>query len=84
METREQQIDRESDLLRRMRYVSDEISHLIVNTDLPWADIVVRIEKFRLMMHRWNPAKDEWFDRIYMARFRRLWSDWRQTGTDAT
>lgn len=77
METREQQIERENNLLRRLRYMSDDICHLIVNTDLPWVDIAIQIEHFRQILHRWCPTKDEWFDRIYLARFRRLWSDWR-------
>lgn len=78
METREQQIEREDALLRRVRYLSDDICHLIINTDLPWVDIAVHIERLRAIIHRWNPTKDEWFDRIYLARFHRLWADWRE------
>lgn len=78
METREQQIERENATLRRLRFIADDICHLIVNTDLPWVDIAIRIERFRAIAHQLYPTKDYLFDWIYMRRFQRLWQDWRE------
>jgi hypothetical protein len=78
METREQQIERENTMLRRLRFMADDIAHLIVNTDLPWVDIAIQIEHFREVVHKFYPTKDHLFDWIYMTRFQHLWKDWRQ------
>lgn len=77
METREQQIEREENVLRDIRVHADRIAHLIVNTDLPWVDIAIQIERFRAKVHRLYPDKDALFEMVYATRFRRLWNDWR-------
>jgi len=77
LETRENQIERENRYLRSFRLKADAISHLIVNTDLPWVDIAIRIDQLRREAERLFPLKMALFELIYVSRFRRLWSQWR-------
>jgi hypothetical protein len=77
METREMQIEREGRRLRSFQHRADAISHLIVNTDLPWVDIAIEIERLREEARRLFPAKLGLFDLVYESRFRRLWNQWR-------
>ena len=79
METREDQIQRETTLLRAVQCQADDISRLIVSTDLPWVDIAIRIEQFRAETLRLYPRKSGLFDLIYASRFRRLWQQWRRS-----
>jgi hypothetical protein len=76
METRKDQIVRESRYLRSFQLKADEIAHLIVNTDLPWADINIRIGRLRAEAERLFPLKLDLFDMIYARRFKRLWAQW--------
>jgi hypothetical protein len=76
-ETRQQQIDRESRYLRTFQTKADSIAHLIVNTDLPWVDVVIQIERLREEALRLFPQKMFLFDLVYLSRFRRLWHQWR-------
>jgi hypothetical protein len=77
METREDQIRRESGNLRAFQDLADDISRLIVSTDLPWVDIQIEIEKLRTEANRLFPLKKYLFDLIYVSRFKRLWQQWR-------
>ena len=77
METRADQIDRETRTLRDFQSKASDISRLILNTDLPWVDIAIRIEELRAEAARLFPQKKDLFDLIYVNRFRRLWEQWR-------
>ncbi len=69
----------ENAVLRRFQAQADEISHLILNTDLPWVDIAIRIEQLRWEAERLFPDKMRLFEMIYVNRFKRLWQQWRET-----
>jgi hypothetical protein len=77
VESREDQIEKETRRLRRFQRQADEISRLILNTDLPWVDIEIRIEGLRREAQRRFRGKDELFEQIYESRFRRLREQWR-------
>ena len=51
LETREHQIERETKYLQSFGFRADAIAHLIVNTDLPWVDIAIRIDRLRCREH---------------------------------
>jgi hypothetical protein len=78
MESRADQIDRETKCLRSFQQKADAISHLIVNTDLPWIDVAIQIEQLREEAARLWLLKSELFDLIYVNRFKRLWEQWRE------
>ena len=77
MESRADQIERETRCLRLFQQKADAISHLIVNTDLPWIDVGIQIERLREEALRLWPQKSELFNMIYVSRFQRLWDQWR-------
>jgi hypothetical protein len=77
MESRADQIERETQWLRAFQRQADDVSRLILNTDLPWVDIEIRIEALRQEAERLFPRKLDLFERIYVSRFRRLWEQWR-------
>jgi len=77
MESRGDQIKRESRTLRSFESKADEVSRLILNTDLPWVDIAIQIEKLRGEAERLFPLKMDLFDLIYISRYHRLWDQWR-------
>ena len=80
MESRADQIERETRDLRWFQQQADAISHLIVNTDLPWVDVTIQIERLREEASRLWPQKSYLFDLIYVSRFQRLGEQWRQGG----
>jgi len=80
---REYEIEAETRRLREFQSRADEISRLIVSTDLPWVDIAIRIEKLRQEAERLFPGKEELFERIYDSRFERLWNQWRSSREEA-
>lgn len=63
--------------LRQLQRRADEVARLILNTDLPWVDIAIQIERLREETRRLFPGKDALFDLIYVHRFERLWDQWR-------
>lgn len=77
MESRADQIERETRNLKAFQRKADNISCLILNTDLPWIDIQIEIEKLRWEAERLFPQKMELFEMIYVNRFKRLWQQWR-------
>ena len=77
VETRADQIERETRRLRGFQSCADDISRLIVDTDLPWVDIAIRIDRLRAEALRLFPQKMDLFDLIYVNRFRRLLAQWR-------
>jgi hypothetical protein len=77
MESREDQISRESGILRAFQRQADEIARLIVATDLPWIDIEIKVEQLRREAERLYPRKSALFEMIYLRRFQRLREQWR-------
>ena len=77
MESRADQIEREDRNYRAFQRKADDVSRLILNTDLPWVDIEIQIEKLRQEAERLYPQKMRLFDLVYVSRFRRLWNQWR-------
>ena len=77
METRADQIERETRRLRDFQSCADDIARLIVSTDLPWVDIAIQIERLRAEAERQFPQKMDLFDLIYVHRFQRLRAQWR-------
>jgi len=77
MESRADQIERETRCLRAFQQEADEISRLIVATDLPWIDIEIRINRLRTEAERLFPRKKDLFEMVYAARFVRLREQWR-------
>jgi hypothetical protein len=77
METRADQIDRETRWLRDFQSDADDIARLILNSDLPWVDIAIRIDQLRARAERLFPLKMDLFNLIYISRFHRLWQQWR-------
>jgi hypothetical protein len=55
MESREDQIERETLDLRAFQREADDVCRLILDTDLPWVDIEIRIEKLRQEAERLFP-----------------------------
>jgi hypothetical protein len=79
MESRTDQIGRETRNLRRFQRQADGISRLILNTDLPWVDIEIQIEKLRQEAERlFSRRRMGLFEMVYAGRYRRLWAQWRQ------
>lgn len=79
-ESRADQIRRETQYLRAFQRRADDISRLILNTDLPWIDVAIQIEQLRQEAQRLFPQKLWLFDAIYLRRFERLWQQWRVDG----
>ena len=77
METRADQIERETRHLRDFQSCAADISRLIVDTDLPWVDIAIHIDRLRDEARRLFPQKMDLFERIYVRRFQRLHAQWR-------
>ena len=77
-ESRADQIDRETRILRAFQQQADALARLILNTDLPWIDIEIQIGHLRREAERLFPRKLELFERLYVSRFRRLWEQWRE------
>ena len=77
MESRADQMARETRYIRAFQRKADGISRLIVNTDLPWVDILIEIEKLRREAERLFPQKMDLFDLIYVNRFERMRKQWR-------
>lgn len=76
-ESRADQIARETRHLRSFQRKADAISRLILNTDMPWVDIAIRIDRLREEALRGWPRKEWLFDLVYRKRFERLWDQWR-------
>jgi hypothetical protein len=77
MRARADQIRRETRYLRDFQRQADEISRLIVSSDLPWVDIEIEISKLRREAERLFPLKMKLFEAIFVRRFYRLREQWR-------
>jgi hypothetical protein len=60
------------------RLAADRISSLILHSDVQRVDIEIAIESFRNDVLAEFPDGGELFDAIYLARFKRLWSQFRE------
>jgi hypothetical protein len=78
MESREDQVERETIRLRRFQAEADEIARLILSSDLPWIDIEIRIDALRRKATRLYPRQTDLFEIIYASRFERLRQQWRR------
>ena len=63
-----------------VRRRADRISSLILYGDMPRVDIEIEIRTFKRWVLERFPGKEELFDALYMSRFRRLWSQFRNDG----
>ena len=77
MESRADQIERETGYLRAFQRKANDISRLILSTEVDWVDIEIEMEKLRREAERLFPRKMDLFDLIYVSRFKRLWEQWR-------
>ena len=70
--------NRSYSLSTRLRLMSDRISSQILYSDLPWIDIRLENERMREQVESEMPERLPYFERIYEARFERLWQQWRR------
>jgi DNA-directed RNA polymerase subunit RPC12/RpoP len=61
----------------RIRREADRITINILYSDLPRVDVEIAIRAFRSRVLENFPGKRELFDGIYLARFRRMWKQFR-------
>jgi hypothetical protein len=73
----DKKLQNETLVLREFQRKADEISFLIINSDLPWVDIAIQIQKLREEAELLFPDKMYLFEMIYISRFTRLWQQWR-------
>ena len=69
-------MDREP-LDKELARASDRIVNLILHSDLEWIDIEIEADKMRQRVLEEAPEKLPVFERIYPARFQRIWRQWR-------
>ncbi len=69
-------------LAERLKRDAHRISALILNSDLPWIDIAIEISRMRERCEEEAPEQAELFEAIYIARFNRLWEQWREEDED--
>lgn len=65
---------RRADAFRRS---ADRIASLILHSDMPRIDIEIEVRSFREDVLAEFPDRGELFDAIYLARFKRFWSQFR-------
>ena len=82
MRVQRSHIVEETRKLRAFQRDADEITHLIVNTDLPWVDVAIRVQRLRDLCEQAFPGKGFLLEMVYAGRFRRLWRQWRRTPPD--
>ena len=63
---------------------SHRVCSLILNSDLEWIDIAIQIGQMRDRCEAEAPEKMELFEAIYVARFNRLWDQWRHCAQEET
>lgn len=64
--------------MARLARLADRISVLLLRDDYPAIDVAIAVENLRETALRMFPGSDCLFDMIYLARFRRLWSQFRR------
>ncbi|HOR27196.1 MAG TPA: hypothetical protein PLS90_06975 [Candidatus Sumerlaeota bacterium] len=65
-------------LAERLKRQSHRICTEILQSDVEWVDIAIQIERMRAMCEAEAPDKLELFEALYVARFTRLWQQWRE------
>ncbi len=65
------------ELSSEIRRRADRIVSIILMSDLPRVDVEIEIRGFRAFVSEELPGKEELFDAVYLARFRRIWGQWR-------
>lgn len=70
---------RDWERMERIRREADRITIQILYSDLPRVDVEIAIRAFRKRVLESFPGKRELFDGIYLSRFRRLWSQFRNS-----
>jgi hypothetical protein len=75
VDERERRFDRSrADRIRRQ---ANRIASLILYSDMPRLDIEIEIRSFREAVLGELPEKGALFDAVYLARFQRLWTQFR-------
>lgn len=67
----------EDGFAEELRLRADRLCRMILNLDLEWVDVAIQIERLRDFCREGAPEKLGTFERIYEARFRRLWEQWK-------
>ena len=80
VEMRERAIDRER--AETFRREADRIVSLILHSDMPRIDIEIEIRAFRSRVLAAFPDKEFLFISLYLARFRRIWNQFRDEGDE--
>ncbi|KPL05623.1 hypothetical protein AMJ85_11575 [candidate division BRC1 bacterium SM23_51] len=65
-----------TDFATLLARTSDQICSRILHEDIDWIDIQIEIEKMRDLVRQHSPERLDVFERVYEARFRRLWDQW--------
>jgi len=68
---------RDFEQAQQIRARADRISSLILHSDLPRVDVEIEIRRFREYVLEMFPDKEGLLDSVYVNRFRRLWSQFR-------
>jgi len=58
--------------MKLLQREADRIAVLILSTDLPQVDILIRVERLRELCGELFPGRDDLFEMIYASRFERL------------
>ncbi len=69
-------------LARKLQRRAWKVSALILQSDLPWIDIEIEINKMRQLVEEECPERLDAFERIYAARFERLRQQWREVDSE--
>ena len=75
------QTDPEEELAcRELQRRADGITSLIVASDWPAIDVVIRIRKLKEFVEMRMPDRTDLFEIVYGSRFKRLWGQFRAQG----
>jgi hypothetical protein len=69
---------------RALARAADDVARLIVATDLPAVDIALARARVREQCEALFPDRLDLFDRLYEARWDRLWMQWREPESAGT
>ena len=72
----QQQSDPADQFAKMLSRASDRICTRILHEDIEWVDIAIEIENMRELVRAQCPENLELFERLYEARFRRIWDQW--------
>jgi len=66
------------DFAKTLARTADRICSRILHEDIEWVDIAIEIENMRELVRAQAPDKLALFERIYEARFHRIWEQWHR------